>query len=102
MAQPESQLSRKIQKHLRNTYPGIFLFKVWGSEHMMAGLPDLIGCWCGRFFGLEVKMPDRRADVSPRQRYVMRLIADAGGTVAVVTSTAEADVVIRSIPGSRR
>jgi hypothetical protein len=101
MAQPEARLSRKIQKHLRETYPGIFVFKVWGSEHMVAGLPDLIGCWCGRFFGLEVKMPDRRTDVSPRQRFVMRQIADAGGTVAVVTTTDEADAVIESIPGSR-
>jgi hypothetical protein len=102
MTQPESRLSRKIRKHLEETYPGIFVFKVWGSEHMMAGLPDLLGCWQGRFFGLEVKMPEKRMDVSPRQRFVMRLIADAGGTVAVVTTTSEADVVIRSIPGSRR
>jgi hypothetical protein len=102
MAQPEARLSRKIQQHLRETYPGIFVFKVWGSEHQMAGLPDLLGCWCGRFFGLEVKMPEKRSDVSPRQRFVMRQIADAGGKVAVVTSTHEADVVMRSIPGSRR
>ena len=71
MAQPEARLSRKIQQHLRETYPGIFVFKVWGSEHQMAGLPDLLGCWCGRFFGLEVKMPEKRSDVSPRQRFVM-------------------------------
>lgn len=74
---------------------GWFVFKVHGSEHMMAGLPDLICCAEGLFFGLETKMPHTRDDTSPRQEYVHSLINAAGGVAVVVTSPAEAVEVVR-------
>jgi Holliday junction resolvase len=69
---------------------GAFVFKVWGSDHMMVGLPDLIGCYGGRFFALETKMPDKRKNTSVRQDYVMDLIRRAGGIAQVVCSPQEA------------
>lgn len=90
MTQPESRLQRRIQDALKQHYgTKIFIFKVWGSEHMMAGLPDLIGCVHGRFFGLEVKTLESRANVSKRQAYVHGLIQRAGGFAEVVCSPAE-------------
>jgi hypothetical protein len=68
----------------------LFVFKVWGSEHMMVGLPDLIGCYHGKFFGLEVKLPETRGDVSVRQAYVGELILRSGGVWGVVTTSEEA------------
>lgn len=89
--QPESRLQRRIQDQMKRTFGGdLFVFKVWGSEHMMAGLPDLIGCYRGQFFGLEVKVPAQRKNVSRRQQYVHGLIARAGGVAKVVTSPEEA------------
>jgi hypothetical protein len=97
MTQPESRLSRKIKDHLQAVWGfDCFVFKVWGSEHMMAGLPDLIGCVRGCFFALEVKLPANRSGVSPRQRLVMGMIARAGGITAVVCSPAEAVAIIRA------
>lgn len=93
MAQRESRLSRKIMDHLR--LKGAFCFKVWGSEHMMAGLPDIIGCYRGLFFAIETKLPESRNDVSPRQVYVHTLIKQAGGIAAVCCSTGEADKVLK-------
>lgn len=75
MSQKESKRSRDIMKHLR--LKGCFCFKVWGSEHMMAGLPDIIGCYQGRFFGLEVKEPGGKA--STIQLHVQAQIRKAGG-----------------------
>jgi hypothetical protein len=69
---------------------GAFCFKVWGSEHMMAGLPDIIGCYQGRFFGFEVKEPDKRNNTSARQDYVMGLIKAAGGLTQVIVTIEEA------------
>jgi hypothetical protein len=84
---------------LKQEWPAIFVFKVWGSEHMMAGLPDLLGCLQGSFFGLEVKLPASRMNVSQRQEYVGGLIRRAGGIWWVVTSPAEAIASLRqSIP----
>lgn len=73
---------------------GCFCFKVWGSEHMMAGLPDIIGCHQGRFFAFEVKNPDNRSGTSPRQEYVMGLIRAAGGISQVICTLQEACQVL--------
>lgn len=97
MTQAESKLSRDIMKKLR--IEGYFCFKVHGSEHMMAGLPDIIVCAQGYFIGLETKMPQKRDNTSPRQDYVHGLITDAGGTAAVVTSPHEALEVVRRVLG---
>lgn len=87
MVQPETRIYRKIMEYLKQQ--GAFVFKVWGSDHMMAGLPDLIVCYRGRFIGMEVKVPGGQP--SKRQTYVHGLIRDAGGTAAVVTSVGDAE-----------
>jgi Holliday junction resolvase len=88
VAQPEAKLSRKIMDALRSH--GAFCFKVWGSEHMMAGLPDIIGCYQGVFFAFETKMPAKRSNTSRRQEHVMGMIRQAGGISQVVCSAREA------------
>lgn len=97
MSQRESRLQRKIQKALRAEWPGLFVFKVWGNEQMMAGLPDLIICIAGRFVGFEVKMPESRSSVSPRQQLVHGEIIAAGGWVRVVSSVEDALSELRGI-----
>lgn len=92
MSQRESKLSRSIAAQLR--LKGCFVFKVWGNEHMMVGLPDLIGCCKGKFFGLEVKLPENRKGTSAMQERVMQLIRDAGGTSQVVCTPQEAFKVL--------
>ena len=94
MTQPESKLSRQIMEKLREK--GYFCFKVHGSEYMTAGLPDIIVCAQGYFIGLEVKMPGKRSNTSPRQDYIHTQINEAGGLAIVVTSSEEALNVIAS------
>ena len=90
--QRESKLSSDIQKELRKK--GAFCFKVWGNEHMMVGLPDIMGTFKGRFFGLEVKMPESRGNVSPAQQLRQQQIRAAGGVAEVVCSVSEAVAVM--------
>lgn len=99
MSQPESKLSRKIMEQLR--LQGWFCFKVHGSEHMMAGLPDIMVCAEGQFIGLETKMPQSRDNVSPVQRLVHSKINNAGGTAAVVCSPQEAIDVVYGVLAAR-
>lgn len=87
-SQPESKLSYKIMQELRKR--GVFCFKVWGNDRMMAGLPDIIACVEGEFVGYETKMPGEEDDVSPKQAHVHAQIRAANGRVFVVTSVAEA------------
>lgn len=86
MAQPEARLSRSIMAALKAR--GAFVFKIWGSEHMMAGLPDIIGCYRGRFIAVETKMPGNTT--SKRQDYVITRLRAAGAHVVVAYSVAEA------------
>ncbi len=81
---PESRLVSKILKNIRSQ--GGWWFKTHGSPYQMSGLPDLIGCHDGRFVALEVKMPGKETDTSPRQEWTMKRIKGAGGVVAVVSS----------------
>lgn len=88
MAQAESKLSRKIMARLR--LEGYFCFKVWGSDHTMAGLPDIVVCANGAFVGLEVKMPGKESTVSEIQKHRHDEIQTSGGGVSVVTSPEQA------------
>ena len=88
MSKRETRRQRRIQKQLRARYPGIWLFKTHGSEYQPAGLPDLIGCWRGRFFGFEVKEPDE--EPSAIQSEEIADIIAAGGIAGRVETFEEA------------
>lgn len=93
-SQPESRLSRAIQKALRDTYGReLFVFKVHGGPLMMAGLPDLIGAYRGRAFAMEVKMP-HGGDPSEIQAHVHVRMRRAGVRVGVPRSVADALALI--------
>lgn len=86
----EREITQAIRLHLVKR--GAFCFKVHGGAFQMAGIPDLIGCIDGRFFGLEVKRPGGRA--TALQSAILRRIEQAGGIAAVVTSVAEAEAAL--------
>lgn len=81
----ESTLVRNILKEIRAE--GGWWFKTHGSPYQMAGLPDILGCHRGRFIAFEVKIPGQETKTSPRQEMTMHRIQEAGGVVAVVSST---------------
>lgn len=91
--QPEARISTAIRKKIKER--GGFAFKVWGSEHMMAGLPDLIVCYRGLFLGIEVKTAT--GVVSARQVYVHTLIRNAGGVVMVARTVSEVSALLDRI-----
>jgi hypothetical protein len=59
---------------------------------MMAGLPDIIACVDGKFYGLETKLPDG-AGATPIQKLIHGKIRGSGGRAQVVRSVDEALVV---------
>ena len=64
--------------------------KVHGSAVQRAGTPDIIGCFDGRFVGLEVKKPTTRSTVTAIQRSTIEDLLGAGAIATVVTSEDEA------------
>ncbi len=92
MSGPEARIQQDIQKKL--TAMRVFVFKVHGSALMTVGLPDLICCVDGVYLGLEVKTPETRDNVSPKQAYIHDQIRRAGGECHVVWSTHQAVRII--------
>ena len=78
MAQGESRLSRAIMDALRAR--GAFVWKNHGGPTMMAGLPDIAGCYRGVFIAIESKMPEGK-DPSAVQVLRAQQIMHAGGMV---------------------
>ena len=77
------------------TERGGFVFKVHGSETMMAGLPDLSIVYRGVPVYFEVKTAT--GQLSDRQRYVMRRLIAAGAVVGVPRSVADASAMLDEV-----
>jgi hypothetical protein len=66
---------------------------------MMAGLPDLVGCYRGVSIWLETKMPEGK-DPTPVQLLRHNQIRAAQGVCTVVRSVADAMAVLDAIDAS--
>lgn len=80
----ESTLQKKIKKALQKE--GGFWVKVHGGPYQRVGLPDLIGCYKGKFIGIEVKVPGREDTLTKRQSRILRQIESEGGIAFMSTS----------------
>lgn len=93
----ESDIVRSILKYLK-TVPGCFCWKEHGGMYGTAGIPDIIACIGGRFYGFEVKTD--KGSPTRLQEAVIGKIRKAGGIAAVVRSAGEVeDILKNSIPG---
>lgn len=82
----EADLVKKIKTRLELEYPKSFWFKTHGGPFQMVGLPDLLGCLDGRFIGIEVKLPGKEKNLTPKQQAVIHRITKAGGIAFMTTS----------------
>lgn len=87
--QPESKLVNKIKANLENKIGGLWI-KVHGGPYQQGGISDLLGCVDGCYIALEVKIPERRNEVTKKQAHFIKQVIDEGGIAAVVTSVEEA------------
>lgn len=93
----ESALRSKIVEALR-AYSGFWVV-THGEMYQQIGLPDIIGCYSGMLFALEVKLPGKEHTLTPQQARVLERIRRAGGKATMVTSVSDAmDFVFSSPP----
>lgn len=89
----EADIVRSIQRYLK-TVPRCFFWKEHGGMYGTAGIPDIIACINGRFFGFEVKTATGKT--TGLQDAAIRQINEAGGTAVVVRSVAEVKTVLEA------
>ena len=79
----EVDILKAIQRYLK-TVDQCFFWKEHGGMYGTAGIPDIICCYRGRFYGFEVKTETGRP--TELQKATIRKINRAGGTAAIVRS----------------
>lgn len=97
MSQPEYRLAAKIIKKI--TERGGWCFKVHGSASQRAGVPDILGCYQGRAFGIEVKLPGEEHTVSARQSYEHERMRKADAVVMVATTVEQVAALLDILEG---
>ena len=88
MRSPESYEKDDIKKFLATLGEDCWCFMPYMRGMGKNGVPDIVGCYKGRFFSIEVKREG--AKPTPIQTRRMKEITDAGGWTVVGT----AEVVI--------
>jgi len=83
----EQQIQRKIIKYLESE--GCYVVKVVSATK--SGVPDILGCYEGLFFGIEVKTPKTCNNVSKLQEYNLDKIREADGHSLVAWSVEQVE-----------
>lgn len=95
-------LERAIVKKTMDTLNsrGGFWFKSHGSVFQLIGLPDIIGCYHGRFIAFEVKRSAAET-LTARQEYAISRIRKAGGVALRIHSAQMAEAILDRIDERR-
>ena len=89
----ESTITKNILAYLK-TVPGCYARKTIGGPYG-AGWPDIVGCWQGHAFVLEVKTATGR--LTPLQRVELEKWKAAGAVSAVVRSVEDVQHILREV-----
>ena len=87
----ESTIVKNILQYLK-TLPECFAWKEHGGLYGTAGIPDIIACVGGKFYGFEVKT--ERGKTTALQEATIGKINAAGGTALVVRSVEDVKKVL--------
>lgn len=86
MKKPETKLVEKIIDRLKAE--GGFWVKIHGGPMQQTGIPDIVGCYKGKFIGIEVKILGNKP--SALQTVVLKELEEAGAKCGVAYSIEEA------------
>lgn len=89
----ESVVQSKILKELK--LKGCYVVKVQSASK--AGVPDIIGCYKGKFLGIEVKTPETKDNVSELQKINLDMISKSGGFTRVMWDYKEVENLLKEI-----
>ena len=90
----ENTIVKRILKMLREDFPGVW-WKIHGGPYQERGIPDIVGCYEGRFFGIEVKRPGKKSKTTRYQQEQLDNIQKFQGISGVVTSIEEVRTLLK-------
>jgi hypothetical protein len=77
---PEAKVKSKVVKHLKNM--GAYYFFPATGGYGKSGVPDIVGCYNGLFFGIECKAGNNKA--TALQLKNLSEITQAGGIASII------------------
>lgn len=77
---PEAKVKKKCVAYLKSI--GAYYFFPATGGYGKSGVPDIVGCYKGKFFGIECKAGTNKP--TELQKLQLKLIADAGGIAMVI------------------
>ena len=77
---PEAKVKKKVVAILKEM--GAYYFYPVTGGYGQSGVPDIVGCYRGRFFGIECKAGKNKP--TPLQEKNLKQIAEAGGVSLVI------------------
>lgn len=94
MIKPDAKESRvkDVCKKLLKEF-GAYYFMPAMNAYGRSGVPDIVGCYKGRFFSIECKAPSRANNVSELQKLEMEKIRVSGGMAFVATNDMTVELV---------
>lgn len=85
---PEGKVKARVRRILELNK--IYHFMPTTGGYGRSGIPDIVGCYNGYFFGVECKAQGKRP--TALQEKELQRIRDAGGYVFVIDETNEKDI----------
>ena len=95
---PEGKVKADIKALLNSLAPECWYFSPVMMGYGRKGIPDLIGCYLGYFFAIEVKAPGKVHNTTPWQDKECYAIAQAKGAVLVVDSVEAVQQMFKMVP----
>lgn len=94
---PEAKVKKVVVQQLKDM--GAYFFYPVTGGYGFSGVPDIVGCYNGLFFGIECKAGSNKP--TPLQQKNLKQIAESGGVALVVNEDNMKDVratLTRAVP----
>ena len=96
---PEGVIKNRLVLFLRGLTPVPYYFFPQTGGYGRSGVPDVIGCWNGRFFAIEVKAEGKAKQTTALQDRELYLIKQSGGISFVYDGTMAEEELINRLEG---
>ena len=95
---PEGLVKQKLKRILMSLPHCYHFFPATGG-YGRSGVPDVVGSFRGRFFGIECKAPGKTGNTTALQERELAAIEAAGGVALVYDGEMSVDVLVARLSG---
>lgn len=78
---PEQKVKRKVVKQLKDM--GAYYFSPMTGGYGFSGVPDIVGCYKGLFFGIECKSDGSKKPTPLQQKNLEQILEQRGYAVLI-------------------